>query len=508
MNKIYNSLLLCALLAGIFVPLHAADGAGYPLYSGAVSIEPVSLREENEKLHIELDITVRCQAMNDCQSWTIIPEIATNHRSQVLELPDILVNGKRKARLLDRKIRFGNRAALASPPSVRFDASAGRDTTFRYRTTVDYELWMDTATLHIRQILTSCADKEQLFITRAAAMIEPESYEPYLPAPVVTFLTPEKSEKIRNVEGKAYLDFEVGRSIILPSYRRNPGELARIDGMFSEIRNDRDFTIQQIVIEGYASPDGPYDTNDRLSRERAEALKNYIRNSYSIPDHLFVVRNTPEDWDTLVEMLSRSDMPEKDRILDVIRTVGIFDGRESRLMRMDGGRPYRFMLNEMFPELRRVEYRVEYSIRDYSIEESEKLAEMTPENLDAYELYLLAQTYEIGSPRWNDIMEKSIVLYPEDPAMIHNFAAMLLLRNDFTTAKHYLDRLGENEATGNNYGVFYLRTGEYDKAEDALRRAAGKGSAEAAHNLEEVRRIREDLERAQRHELRTARTER
>ena len=45
-------------------------------------------------------------------------------------------------------------------------------------------------------------------------------------------------------------------------------------------------------------------------------------------------------------------------MLDIIRTCGVFSGREKRLMDLDGGTPYRDMLHRYFPLLRRIEVKV------------------------------------------------------------------------------------------------------------------------------------------------------
>lgn len=49
--------------------------------------------------------------------------------------------------------------------------------------------------------------------------------------------------------------------------------------------------------------------------------------------------------------------------MQIIDGMGIFDGREGKLMALEGGIPYREMLKEMFPLLRRVEIKVEYDLK-------------------------------------------------------------------------------------------------------------------------------------------------
>ena len=71
----------------------------------------------------------------------------------------------------------------------------------------------------------------------------------------------------------------------------------RVDMASSLVKNDKDVSITNIDIHGYASPDGPYDNNVRLANNRAAALRNYVCNLYTIDKKLFTYHATPEDWE-------------------------------------------------------------------------------------------------------------------------------------------------------------------------------------------------------------------
>ncbi|MCD8101505.1 MAG: hypothetical protein LUE26_02850, partial [Alistipes sp.] len=197
------------------------------------------------------------------------------------------------------------------------------------------------------------------------------------------------------------------------------------------------------------------------------------------------------------------------------------DRKEQRLKAM--GYPWTAMSVGMFPQLRRVEYQIDFSVKDYSLEESRTLASRNPEMLSQRELFLLAQSYEQGSPEWENIFETIIRQYPDDATAIINYTGVLLSRGELASAKRYLDRIGdltgENistpDATGqadpralqnewgtraaNNLGVYYLLSGDLETAEEYLRQAEQYGSPEAAHNLSELETKREDNIRMERY---------
>ena len=93
---------------------------------------------------------------------------------------------------------------------------------------------------------------------------------------------------------------------------------------------------------------------------------------YGLPSSVPVsVSGAGEDWDGLRSAVEESDMPEKADVLSIIDGYGVFEGRELRLMNMRGGQTYRRMLRELFPPLRRVEVKLDYTVLTISRSEAE-----------------------------------------------------------------------------------------------------------------------------------------
>ena len=306
--------------------------------------------------------------------------------------------------------------------------------------------------------------------------------------------------KVRHRQGKAYLDFPVGRSVILPTYRRNPEELSKIDDAIRDVAGNSDVIIQGIYIEGYASPEGTYASNDRLSKARAEALKDYIVQKFNLNSSLFKVSNVAEDWEGLVELVQASELPQKAQILRIIESTDVFDGRESALMRLNGGTPYRLMLKDMFPDLRRVEYQVDYTVKDYDLSQSLVVLQKNPGDLSQLELYTLAFSSEKwGSDFTRILMEVIPKYFPDDAVANTNAAAVLLHGGELATAKRLLQKAGDSGAALNNLGVLQLLEGDLDAAEISFEKARDAGCSESAGNLEEVNAKRDDNKKQERY---------
>lgn len=111
---------------------------------------------------------------------------------------------------------------------------------------------------------------------------------------------------------------------------------------------------------GGASPEGGIKLNKRLSEKRAAHIVDFLKKQVSL-DGLDVTVETPGvDWAGLRRLVEASDMPAREEVLDIIANVpekvmrngALIDGRKHRLMNLRGGRPWKYMYDKMFPELR------------------------------------------------------------------------------------------------------------------------------------------------------------
>lgn len=82
------------------------------------------------------------------------------------------------------------------------------------------------------------------------------------------------------------LYFRFGESEIKPWFRENDAILSQIDSLCSLIDLKQKLYVK---VVGAASPEGEVSFNKRLSRERANTLKNYITHKYSFPDSAFII---------------------------------------------------------------------------------------------------------------------------------------------------------------------------------------------------------------------------
>jgi len=488
-----------------------AQMAPETVYKGKVTMEPNGLQQVGDSLVLDFDLHVQAGAVLSCEMMMLTPEMTDGTTSR--NFPSISIVGEQK-QLMDRRWKAlrSNKTAYVEPyMTVAVDPDV--DKVLHCNVSLPYEQWMGSAHLVINQEMVGCRNEFRLFTfqmtpsggagvvaqsavqqpvavaTVATAVTAPQTGAGagYTVRPAVAMVEPAPEIKHRRKQGTAYVDFPVNRSVVLPDFRRNPVELGKIRSALYEVKSDPDAHILGIFITGYASPEGAFDNNVRLAWERAYAVKDYVRNTFGLPDDMFTVNYIPEDWDGLKAQVQALNVPQKDNITWIIDNTPDVELRKSMLKNLAGGAPWNIMFNNIFPGLRRVEYRIDFLVRDYAPAEIRSLVGKREDMLSQKELFQGALYYGKGSEEYNRIMLESIPKYfPDDPVALSNAAAILITKGDLTTARGYLERAQSLPAAWNNLGAVLLMQGDLAGARALLEKAKAAGVAEADQNLREL----------------------
>lgn len=120
--------------------------------------------------------------------------------------------------------------------------------------------------------------------------------------------------------------------------------------------------IDRIVVRAYASPDGEYNANNRLTGYRCEEISNYIIKNSGVDPTL--IQSIPEGiaWAELRRRVAANkDVPSQEKVLDILDNTPLWiyddrgrivDGRKKQLQELDHGVPYRWLFDNIFPALR------------------------------------------------------------------------------------------------------------------------------------------------------------
>lgn len=137
-------------------------------------------------------------------------------------------------------------------------------------------------------------------------------------------------------------------------------------------------TIESIDVYGYSSPEGSHRHNRQLSDRRCRTIADYIIARTGVDPAIVATHSMGEAWNELRAMVEANpEVPYRSRVLDIIDNTPewVFDsagrivsGRKKQLMDLAGGRPYRWLLANIFPKLR---YALTVSVQYASVEEPE-----------------------------------------------------------------------------------------------------------------------------------------
>ena len=116
--------------------------------------------------------------------------------------------------------------------------------------------------------------------------------------------------------------------------------------------------IDSITIYSYASPEGSYALNKRLARERGKTAKQYLLKQIpaerQLPDSLIIIDPTAENWQGLRDLVFyQYTHDDKDEILSILDRTDITDERRKVLLkRLNRGKSWQYLLQELMPQLR------------------------------------------------------------------------------------------------------------------------------------------------------------
>lgn len=216
-------------------------------------------------------------------------------------------------------------------------------------------------------------------------------------------------------KGALTVHFRQGKHLLERHFRGNNATLVNLVSSIRLLMASPTSRVVRVVVVGSASPEGTLAFNDRLAWNRAVTLKEFLLRNTDFPSDSITLFNGSEDWRGLRRMVAASDLYEREEILRIIDNVPVKKGRELELMKLSGGRPYLYMLEHMFPELRNAAFiKVYYeNLPDAGSEALSRGATLVSQGLYEEALAVLSSA-SAGAAR--DFLEGSARLFSGDEA--------------------------------------------------------------------------------------------
>ena len=409
------------------------------------------------------------------------------------EFPPVLINGKVRHKAFIRM-----EALKRGPTGIGLTINADDKHSPRvhtYTSTAAFEPWMENASLIIHFENCNCSGPLSTMKPPQRQEKKEEDDKP-LDLSGIRFITSFKEPDVEDVKarsetGTANLDFAVGSSVLNPNFRNNTSELAKIGDMIERVKANPATNITRITLDGYASPEGNTNLNMQLSVSRVNSLKNYLSSTYGVDPNVIQATGHGEDWRGLERLLiDRETLAYRREALLVIRVESNVERRKARLMRLQRGAPYRDMLANLYPLLRRVDYELHFNVASFSVEDGKRVLETDPSLLSLDEMFTIARTYPKNSPDYRRVFVIAAETFPNNDIANFNAAALALDAGDIDTAQAYLYKVANRDAAWeNNLGVLQVLLNEHQFALEQFTKAANLGSAEARQNIAEIEKL-------------------
>ena len=156
-------------------------------------------------------------------------------------------------------------------------------------------------------------------------------------------------KKVTTVVDKTDLLYAINSSVVTKKNEQNANLDAFKANVDKNLENDR--ATQNIAVKGYASPDGPVKFNDKLSKARSESGQKVVAKLLKDAGLEIDAAAYGEDWDGFKELVEKSDIQDKNLILQVLSLYNSPAEREAEIKNMSS--VFEELKKEILPELRR-----------------------------------------------------------------------------------------------------------------------------------------------------------
>ncbi len=268
----------------------------------------------------------------------------------------------------------------------------------------------------------------------------------------------------------------------------NSEEMKEFHKKVAEVNADtKNFKLNNIEVSAYASPDGGIKLNTGLAENREKNAEKYLNRQLKKAkiDANVDAKYTAQDWEGFQELVSKSNLQDKDLILRVLSMYQDPEQRENEIKNISS--VYKTLADEILPQLRRARLTANYDIIGRSDEEINEAFDTDAKVLSVEEL-LYAATLTNDKARQEAIFTKTTQLFPNDFRAYNNLGELAFAAGDVAKAESYFKQAASKNANAPevnaNLGLCELVKNNVAAAETYLGKATGANAAnEALGNL-------------------------
>ena len=234
------------------------------------------------------------------------------------------------------------------------------------------------------------------------------------------------------------------------------------------------YNFSDVEVLAYASPDGGEKFNTELANKRQRESQKYVEEQLkkSKLTNNITGEYTAQDWEGFQELVSASNIQDKELILNVLSMYKDPQEREEQIRNLSLG--FQELAQEILPQLRRARMIINYEIVGRSDEKIAALYASTPDSLSADEI-LYHATHCKSIDQKEEAYKKCAQLYPNDYRAFNNVAAMEFAKGNLDATRLWVKRaLAVNPNAGeaqSNLALAALKQGKLQEAEGYMAKA-------------------------------------
>lgn len=293
---------------------------------------------------------------------------------------------------------------------------------------------------------------------------------------------PDAYQRIIREKQEAQIKYLVNQANVRAS-ELNTNSIKDFVKILKEISANQAMQLKNIEVSAYASPEGRYDFNEKLAEKRQDSSSEYVNKQ--LKDNKLRTdvdtRYTAEDWEGFQQLVSESNIQDKEVILRVLSMYKDPAEREQQIRNMSV--VYDELAEAVLPELRRARLIANYEVIGRSDTEIVQQFQQDASKLGIEEILYGASLQR--TPEQKKVWyERATQLFPNDARAYNNLASLAMNAGNEATAQSYLQKARSidpnNAAAATNQALIALAKGHVEEAEAAL---AKGGSADTYNEV-------------------------
>lgn len=287
-------------------------------------------------------------------------------------------------------------------------------------------------------------------------------------------IAPDSFQHIVKMKQEAGIKFLINQAQLRKSELKN-NSVKEFIKLLKNISADAEkYNFSDVEVLAYASPDGGEKFNTQLAGKRQRESQKYVEQQLkkSKLSNNVTGEYTAQDWEGFQELVSASNIQDKELILNVLSMYKDPQEREEQIRNLSLG--FQELAKEILPQLRRARMIINYEVVGRSDEKIAALYASTPDSLSADEI-LYHATHCKSIDQKEEAYKKCAQLYPNDYRAYNNVAAMEFAKGNLDATRSWVKRaLAVNPNAGeaqSNLALAALKEGKLQEAEGYMAKA-------------------------------------